>query len=179
MFYKDGKLMVKIISLLIFTGFYFTAFGQKAAFYKNPETDLNKYSWFYLPEGPMDAHDLTNPFIDKLNLEINKYSTFVLYNELSLKNLTILDGNGGEGTLKIDMYEGADFKPANAPLGYKTKKIKGRILILDMVDPNTQQLVWRGWIDLKKIKAPNERQQYQKAICAILCNFKIEPVIAE
>lgn len=171
--------MVKIISLLIFFGFYFTAFGQKASYYKNPETDLNKYSWFYLPEGPMDAHDLTNPFLDKLSLDVNKYGIFILYNELSLKNLTILDGNGGTGTLKIDLYEGSAFKSVNTPPGYKVKKLKGRILMIDMIEPSTQTLVWRGWIDLKKVKAGTERLRYQKAINAILYNLKIEPVIVE
>ncbi len=171
--------MVKFISLLILSSIYFSVFGQKASYYKDPNTDLNKYNWFYLPDGPLDAHDLTNPFLDKSSLDINKYSIFILYNELSLKNLTILDGNGGEGTLKIQLYEGSAFKPVNAPLGYKSKKLKGRILILDIMNPSNDTLVWRGWIDLKKVKAPNEKQQYQKSICAILNNLVINPVITD
>src|ERR1700741_3677121 len=105
--FSGGKLMLKIISLIGFMGFYFSAFGQKASNYLDPTVDLNKYQWFYFPNSPLDAHQLTDPFLDKKLLNENNSLYFVLYNELSLKNLTILDGNGPEGTLEAYIYEGS------------------------------------------------------------------------
>jgi hypothetical protein len=172
----DGKLMVKIISLLAFMGIYFSAFGQKASYYTDPAANLNTYQWFYMPNSSLDAHAITNPFLDKKSLNDLDNLYFILYNELSLKNLTILDGNGPEGTLEAYIYEGSNFANQLTPLGYKTRKIKGRYLIIDFLNASNHVLVWRGWLDLKKMKG-TLYQQYQKAITLILTNLKIEPVI--
>jgi hypothetical protein len=175
----DGKLMVKTISLLIFMGIYFSAYGQKASYYIDSGTDLNKFPSFYMPSSSLDAHDLTDPFLNKKSLSDNNYKDFVIYNELSLKNLTIIDGHGGEGVFEVYMYEGSAFEKRTTPLGYKSKKLKGQFLVIDILNSGNQVLVWRGWIDLKKVKADSTNQKYQKAICCLLANLKIEPEMTE
>ncbi len=171
--------MLKIISLIGFLGFYFSAFGQKASYYKDASVDMNQFQFFYMPNSTLDAHNLTNPFLDKKSLNDTDYWYFSLYNELSLKNMTLLDGHGGVGAFEIFIYEGSTFEKRISPIGYKPKKIKGRFLVIDAVNSTNETLVWRGWIDLKKIKNASGYRLYQRAICLLLTNLKIEPVITE
>lgn len=141
---------------------------------------MNKYNYFYLENCPIDVHDLTSPYFDKFSLKNNEINYYILYNEFSLNNLTIVDGHVDMGALQINIYQGTFFdKNTLTPLGYKPKKLKKTNLVIDLVDGGTKILVWRGWIDLSKIKSSNTYQLYQKAIATILGNFHIQPVISE
>lgn len=171
--------MAKIISLLGFMMIYFSTWGQKASYYIDPAADLNKFAYFYMPASSLDAHELTNPFLVKNDLNDNNRKDFVLYNELSLKNMTLLDGHGGEKVIEVYLYEGSGFVHRTTPLGYRSKKLKGKFLILDVLNSANETLIWRGWIDLKKIKGFSPSEINRKAIIAILTNLKIEPVITE
>lgn len=175
--------MLKFFTFISFWAFYLSAQAQKAAYYHDPAADLNKYTYFYMGNATLDAHELTNPFIHKNELKDHEIMEFILYNELSLKNLTLIDGRSDVGTICCNVYTGGVFdeKPI-LPAGYKKKKLKGNFLILDLLDEGNHQLVWRGWMDLKKIKGGKTMEAYtlyQKAICLILLNFKINPTIIE
>lgn len=168
--------MLKFINLLCFFLIYSSLVAQKAFFYKNNAAELSKYSYFFMFNG----YDITSPFINKNSLELNNNKYFILYNELSLKSLNIMLESKEEGTIFINLYEGSTFSYlAIIPKGYKKKKLKGRYLILDMIDGNDKSLIWRGWIDLKKLKANDERSLYQKAISLIMFNFSLEPTVIE
>ncbi len=93
--------------------------------------------------------------------------------------MTLLDGHGGEKVFEVLLYEGSDFEKRTTPPGYKPKKLKGRFLILDILNSVNETLVWRGWIDLKKIKSTHPNEISRKAICALLTNLKIEPANPE
>lgn len=172
--------MLKFFTLISFLCFYLSTSAQKAFYYQDNSVELNKYTYFYMVNSTIDAHELTDPFIDKRSLYINNMKFFILYNELSLKNLTLIDGESGSGTILWDLYEGSSFNEKTlTPSAYKRKKLKGNFLIIDALDGANSTLIWRGWIDLKKVKAPNTYSQYQKAICLILLNFRITPTIIE
>jgi hypothetical protein len=178
-----GKTMLKFFTFISFWTFYFSAQAQKAAYFQDRTADLNKYTYFYMGNATLDAHELTDPFIKKSELKDNEIIDFIAYNELSLKNLTLIDGKSNIGTLCFNFYQGSAFdeKPI-LPIGYKKKKLKGNFLILDVLDEGNHQLVWRGWMDFKKLKGAktmNTYTLYQKAICLILLNFKINPTVIE
>jgi hypothetical protein len=174
---SKGKTMLKLFTLLCFLIINFSIVAQKASYYVDKTIDLNNFTNFYLLNCPLDAHDLTNPFIDKTLLNKQENNYFALYNELSLKNLTIIDGESTESTFLVNLYESSSFDATvSTPIDYKPKRIKGPHLILDIISGANNKLVWRGWINLKKIKSSNVTQ---KAIYLILLNFRIEPVIVE
>ena len=172
--------MVKFFSLIGFLLIYLPVYSQKASYYKDAATDFHTFSYFYLLNCPLDAHELTDPFLDKKSLNNNEINYFIIYNEMSLKNLTLIDGEGSTGTLLINLYEGSSFNDqVTTPSGYKKKKLKGKNLVIDIQNGANKTLVWRGWIDLAKIKATDAYALYQKAIYNILQNFTIEPTIIE
>lgn len=172
--------MLKFTHLIGFFLIYLSAYGQKATYYKCPNVNFNTYSSFYMLNTPLDAHDITSPFINRKDFKQNESNYFILYNELSLKNLTILDGESEHGTLLFNLYEGNTFNSGViAPKGYKSKKLKGNNLIIDIMDGGDKSLLFRGWIELKRIKATNDYSRYQKGISLILLNFSIEPVVIE
>jgi hypothetical protein len=172
--------MLKFFTLIGFFLIYFSGHAQKAFYFQDKDVDLNKFSYFYLANSPMDAHELVDPFLDKNKLDANKYMFFALYNEASLKNLTIIDGSSEFLTLIFNLYEASSFDQSTfLPMSYKPKKIKGNFLILDILNGANKTLVWRGWIDLKKIKATEVYTLYQKAIHQIFLNFTIEPTVIE
>jgi len=172
--------MLKFLSFISFTFIYLSASAQKASYYVDKTIDLNKYNYFFLANCPIDPHDLTSPYLNKSSLNSTEMGYFILYNEFSLKNLVIIDGHAEKGTLQINFYEGGSFDAGTpTPPGYKPKKLSRSHLIIDMIDGGTKTLVWRGWIDLSKIKSSNSYQLYQKGISSILNNFHIEPVISE
>jgi hypothetical protein len=175
----DGKHMVKIISLLGFLTIYFSAWGQKASYYIDPSANLNQFQHFNMPGSSLMPAELTHPFLDKSKLNYNNRRDFALYNELSLKNLSFLPEKSDDSVLEVFLYEAASFENRTTPKGYKSKKLKGQFLILDMLNSSNHTLVWRGWIDLKKIKAITPAEKNQKAMIAILTNLKIEPAIIE
>lgn len=172
--------MLKFLSLLSFTLFYLSASAQKVSYYIDKTVNLNKYNYFYLNNSTIDAHDLTNPYLNKNSLSVNEISYFIAYNELSLKNLTIIDDHADNGTFFVNLYEAALFDATiTTPPTFKSKKLKKNSLIIDMVDGGSKMLIWRGWVDISKIKANSQYERYQKAISSVLSKFKIEPVIAE
>ncbi len=172
--------MLKFVQLIGFFLIYLSASGQKVFFYRNATVEFNKFNHFFIQNSPLDVHDMASPYLKKSDLVINESKYFILYNEVSLKNLTILDGESENGTLLINMYEGMQFADLpNPPKGYKKKKIKSNHLIIDIINGADKSLIWRGWIELKKIKATDDYQLYQKAISLILLNFAIDPVISE
>ena len=174
---SKGKTMLKLFTLISFLLINFSIAAQKASYYIDKSVDLNKFTNFYLLNCPLDAHDLTSPFINKNNLNVKENNYYVLYNELSLKNLTIIDGESTESTFLINLYEGSSFDATVLkPADYKPKRIKGPHLILDIVSGKNKTLVWRGWINVKKIKSANITQ---KAIYLILLNLNLVPVIVE
>lgn len=172
--------MVKFMQLIGLFLIYLSAYGQKAFFYQNSALDLNKYSYFLIENSTFEVHDITNPFINIMNIKDNENKYFILYNEVSLKNFTIIDGESGYMTILMNIYEGSSFNDSILmPKDYKKKKLKGNHLILDMTDGGSKSLIWRGWIDLKKIRAKDKYTLYQRAISLILLNFSIEPAIIE
>lgn len=172
--------MLKFFSSVGFLLIYLSASAQKASYYIDRSVDLNSFNYFYIEDSLTDVHDLTSPYLIKSNLKSNQMSTFILYNELSLKNLTIIDDHADIGTLLIHFYEDIKFDPlVKTPTGYKSKKLAKKSFVIDMVNGGTGQLVWRGWIDQKKIRATDDYQRYQKGITCILKNFLIQPVIHE
>ncbi len=172
--------MLKFIYLIGFFLIYLSASSQKAYYFIDEEAKLNAYNYFYVENNPLDAHDITNPHLNKKELNDTEIKYFILYNEVSLKNLTILDGAAEERCFIIYMYEGSAFdEKIPAPSSYKKKKIKGNQFIIDITSGSTKLLVFRGWIDLSKIKTTDTYRLYQRAICLILSNFKIDPIISE
>jgi hypothetical protein len=172
--------MVKFIHLIGFFLIYLSASAQKPFYFLDQEAKLNTHNFFFILNNPLDAHDLTSPYINKKKLNDNEIKYFILYNELSLKNLTIIDGEAEDLTLIVNIYEGGAFdQKVPAPYSYKKKKIKGRQLIIDIVSGTTKLLVFRGWIDLDKMKTTDHYKLYQRAICLILSNFKIDPVLVD
>lgn len=172
--------MLKFTHLIGFFLIYLSVNAQKASCYKSPNVNFNTYASFYMLNSPLDAHDITSPFINRKDFKQNESNYFILYNELSLKNLTILDGESEHGTLLFNLYEGNAFSTEGiAPIGYRKKKLKGNNLIIDIMDGGDKTLLFRGWIELRRIKAANDYSRYQKGISLILLNFIIEPVIIE
>lgn len=172
--------MVKYLFFLSFIFIYLSASAQKASYYTDKTVDLNKFNYFFLANCPIDAHDLTSPYLDKNSLKDSEIGHFIIYNEFSLKNLTIIDGHAESNSLSVNLYEAVLFDPnTQTPAGYKPKKLTKTNLIIDLVDGGSKLLVWRGWIDLSRVKSANSYELYQRAISAILCNFHIQPVIAE
>jgi hypothetical protein len=172
--------MLKFLSFISFTLIYLSASAQKVSSYFDKTIDFNKYNYFFMANCPINIHNLTSPYIDKKNLKGNEIGYFILYNELSLKNLVIIDDHAEIGTLQIYLYEGSSFDASiSTPVGYKPKKLTRPHFIIDMIDGGSKTLVWRGWIDLSKIKSSGPYQHYQKGITAILNNFHIQPVIAD
>lgn len=172
--------MLKFMQLIGVFIIYLSTYSQKAFFYKNSDFAPNKYRYFLIDNPHFDTHDITSPFINIDDYTINENKCFILYYEVSLKNLTIIDGESADMTILMNMYEDVFFNDSILiPKDYKKKKLKGKCLILDMIDGGNKSLIWRGWIDLKKIKAKDEYSFYQKAISLILLNFTVEPTIIE
>lgn len=154
--------------------------AQRARFYKNPSIDFNQFTYFYIQNNPVDAHDINSPFINKMLFTDIENKCYSLYYELSLKNMTIIDGESINKTILVNIYEGIDFdNMVKTTADYKNKKIKTQHLMIDILDGSNNTLIFRGWIALKNKKAISNYDLYQKAIYLILYNFKIDPVIIE
>lgn len=170
--------MLKFIAIIGLLTISLSTYSQKAGYYLNPQANLNDHHYFYMPDCPIDVHDLTNPFLNKklINESSNNYY-FILFYELSLKNLIITDGDMASDCIKVYIYEDVDFHSNMVlPLGYKAQKFKKKTLILDMVDSQSGNLLYRSWIDIQKIKASNNYHQFQSGITLLLRNLNIQPV---
>lgn len=169
--------MLKISQLIGLLLFSLSGSAQKAFYYQEKSVDLNKFNDFYIQDSPIDAYELTSPFINKMALQDDNNKYFILYNELSLKNLTIMHVNNIDKELLISIHLEGNYLCGCAISSnyYKKKKAKKGDLVIDIVDGASKTLVWRGWTDLKKIKSTNAYSLYQKAISLILINLKIDP----
>lgn len=161
--------MLKIFTLIGLTLIYFVGYGQKAFYYQDKSTDLNKYDQFYLLNNPLNFKEITSPYLQQSNLKDKSANYFILYNEAGLKNLQLSDSENLETVLLMNLYEGSSFDATiKNPQDYKPPKLNGRFLILDILTPTTKTLLWRGWINMKKVKST---KPYQRAIYLLLANF--------
>lgn len=178
---KGRKAMLKFITLIGLLFLSIVGHAQKPGFYINDASIINTHRYFYLNNCPIDVHELTNPFINKnetKNAPLDKY--FILYNELSLKNLTIIDSDKESTCIIVDIYESNEFnKTMVYPINYKPRKLRSKHLILDMTSVGSGNLIYRAWIDLAKLKFSNTYNRNICALKALLKGFTIQPLINE
>lgn len=173
--------MLKIITLIGFLCLTIGGFAQKANYFIADPTHINSHRYFYLSNCNIDIHDLTSPFINKMDvLKSKEGKYFILYYELSLKNMMIIDSDKEPTAVIINFYEANEFDNKMVyPPSYKVKKIRTSHFILDIVSAGSGNLIYRSWMDSKKIKLPRGFNREQHAITLLLKGFTIQPLPLE
>jgi len=168
--------MRKLFFILSIIFIYLPLNGQKASFYQDKSVNLNTYTSFYLLNTPIDAHDLSGAYLNKSIFNDNEYMYFATYYELSLKNIVVVDGENMINCFHVKPYISNKFDHLPTPLSYKIPKIKSNTLVIDLVDASTKTLVWRGWINLDKIKTKDQRLKITNGIHLITKLLQFEGV---
>lgn len=171
----------------IYTGFCFAllfcisaVWAQKPVTWKDAEYDLSFISLFSMHEPRISLAEQLDPFYQKDTLTGLRAAQTAVVNELGLKGYTVIDGHRHGTSLEIivSILQNGTVPPAtgysHAPgMLRKIQKAKGLSVLVEMVDPDKEKLVWAGWCSMEKIKADTPTHKLQKAIRSLIEKYPL------